>query len=202
MPVTVTSYPSSSSIVSIIGGRGEGLNCSLPWGVDFLFDPITGPLSEQYPVRQRFRQACVFHDLCYRHGLATYGYSQNDCDQMLQEQAFRLCFYAGRKVDFERCQLEGKKVLAGVNYGGFKSYAGWNTSTYFEFDSNPKRSEHFSAARVISNPFKTADPEHQAHEPLDWIIAFDIKRSGVTSFAETVCPRRLLQKNCKLPKYH
>src|SRR5262245_28086277 len=85
MPVTVTSYPSGPDIVGIVGGRGEGLNCSLPPGIDFLFPAQHSASSatpqgtakreaESTPVRQRFRQACVFHDLCYRHGLATYGY--------------------------------------------------------------------------------------------------------------------------------
>ena len=48
---------------------------------------------KRHLVLQRFRQACVFHDLCYRHGLATYGYNQNDCDRILQNAAFRLCIY-------------------------------------------------------------------------------------------------------------
>ena len=127
MPITVTSYPSGPEVVGIIGGSGKGLNCSLPLRVvdpffDASRDPATG---NRHLVRQRFRQACVFHDLCYRHGLATYGYSQNDCDRILQNQAFRLCKYirnAESKTDAERCQLDSKKLLAGVSLGGYGSY--------------------------------------------------------------------------------
>jgi hypothetical protein len=38
MPTTVTSYPSGPEVASIIGGSGQGLNCSLPRGFDVLFD--------------------------------------------------------------------------------------------------------------------------------------------------------------------
>src|SRR5215204_5250952 len=111
LPVTVTSFPSGLDIVSTIGGKGEGLNCSMPWGIDFVFASKAGAPATTIPVRQRFRQACVFHDLCYRHGLATYGYTQNDCDRILQNQAFRLCQYVVNKKDAsDRCQRDSKKI--------------------------------------------------------------------------------------------
>ena len=78
---TVTFYSSGPEVVGIIGGSGEGLNCSLPPGFDVLFDGSPDSKGNRRLVRQRFRQACVAHDLCYRHGMATYGYSQNDCDR-------------------------------------------------------------------------------------------------------------------------
>ena len=88
MPPTVTSYPSGPEVVSIIGGSGEGVNCSLPPGLDIFFDGSADADGRRHLVRQRFRQACVTHDLCYRHGLATYGYSQNDCEPHLAEPSF------------------------------------------------------------------------------------------------------------------
>jgi hypothetical protein len=144
MPATVTSYPSGPEVVGIIGGSGEGLNCSLPRGLDVFFDGSPNSSGKRHLVRQRFRQACVFHDLCYRHGLATYGYSQNDCDRIVQNQAFRLCKYIRNRdgtAYSERCQTDSKKILAGVSLGGFNSYRGWDRSTYFEFHSDPIRFE-------------------------------------------------------------
>jgi hypothetical protein len=158
MPPTVTSYPSGPEVVSIIGGSGEGLNCSLPPGLDIFFDGSADADGRRHLVRQRFRQACVAHDLCYRHGLATYGYSQNDCDRILQNQAFRLCKYIrnqNKSADSERCQQDSKMILAGVNLGGFDSYRAWDRSTYFEFDSDPTRSSAFSVSRVVDHPFKS-----------------------------------------------
>ncbi len=131
MPITATSYAPAPDIVGIIGGSGEGLNCSLPPFLDALFDGSADKKNNRHLVRQRFRQACVFHDLCYRHGLATYGYTQNDCDRMLQDHAYRLCLYIPNKDKTpERCQRDAKKVLAGVNLGGFGSYRGWDRSTF------------------------------------------------------------------------
>jgi hypothetical protein len=76
LPPTVASFQSGPEVVSTIGGSGEGLNCSLPALTNFFFDHSEDKNGKRHLVLQRFRQACVFHDLCYRHGLATYGYNQ------------------------------------------------------------------------------------------------------------------------------
>jgi hypothetical protein len=144
MPATVTAFRAATDMVSTLGGRGEGLNCSMPWGIDYVFRPRNGEVASQIPVRQQFRQACVFHDLCYRHGLATYGYSQDDCDELLQEQALRICWAHPRPGE---CQLNAKKVAAGVKLRGYGSYRNWGESTYFEFDPFPYRSEQFYCSR-------------------------------------------------------
>src|ERR1700755_2156039 len=78
MPATVTAFQSGPEVVSTLGGSGEGLNCSLPSWANILFDGSSDTNGKRHLVLQRFRQACVFHDVCYRHGLATYGYNQND----------------------------------------------------------------------------------------------------------------------------
>src|SRR5215510_14196303 len=112
---TVVSYPSGPDVAAILGGKGQGLDCSIPWPVGpALFG--RGPFSNQAPVELQFRQACVFHDLCYRHGLATYGYTQADCDSLLQEQALRICISVMNEglADVAKCQLDSKKVAAGV----------------------------------------------------------------------------------------
>ncbi len=197
LPVSVRSYPSGLHVVSVIGGRGEGLNCSLPPLFDYLFEDVLDPSSPSSPVKQRFRQACVFHDLCYRHGLATYGYSQSDCDQMLQEQAFRICLYVSKIVDrsnHRRCQLDAKKVLGGVDFFGFDFYQGARTSTYFKFNSNPTWSDRMSVVRVINHPFKKFDPTSTQNEPDHLLLRFEIIRSGVTVTCIN-CPHRKLSRS-------
>jgi hypothetical protein len=202
MPTTVTSYPSGPEVVGIIGGSGEGLNCSLPRLLDVFFDGSPDLLGNRHLVRQQFRQACVAHDLCYRHGLATYGYSQNDCDRILQNQAFRLCKYirgeekrnevrSEEKLNkdtaavSDRCQQDSKRLLAGVSIGGFGSYRAWDRSTYFEFDSDPTRSNFFSVSRVVDHPFKSADPAKYQNDPPQVILTFANKHFGLTAHCAT-----------------
>src|SRR5262245_9805806 len=139
-----------------------------------LFFPASIVPHQRTTAAHLFRQACVFHDLCYRHGLATYGYTQNDCDQMLQEQAARICTNVGG----EACQLNAKKVLAGVSNGGFGSYQSWRTSTYYQFDPMPAASEQMTVARVIDHPFKAVDPEAAQKDPDQMLLTFDMTRSN------------------------
>jgi hypothetical protein len=178
LPVTVTSFRSAANVVSTIGGMGEGINCSMPPGIDMVFRRRAGAPETSVPVRQRFRQACVFHDLCYRHGLATYGYTQNDCDELLQEHALRICISVSLQPVLSECQLDAKKVAAGVKVGGFKAFQGWGRSTYYEFDPNPYRSIRFSAVRVIDHPFKAELPKLR-DEPDQLLLKFGVLRGGV-----------------------
>src|SRR5262245_5565489 len=141
-----------------------------------LFFPASIVPHQRTTAAHLFRQACVFHDLCYRHGLATYGYTQNDCDQMLQEHAARICTNVGG----EACQLNAKKVLAGVSNGGFGSYQSSRTSTYYEFDPMPAASEQMTVARVIDHPFKAVDPEAAHEDPDQLLLTFNITRSNTT----------------------
>lgn len=183
MPATVTSFQSGPDVVSTIGGSGNGINCSLPPIVNVFFDGRKDEDGKRHLVLQRFRQACVFHDLCYRHGLATYGYNQNDCDRVLQNEAFRLCLYIrnGRAADeAERCQTDSKMVLAGVSLGGYGSYRAWDKSTYFEFESDPSRSNGFLVSRVVDHPFKSIDPAKYRDDPDQVILTFENIRSSLT----------------------
>ena len=194
MPPTVTSFPSSPEVVSIIGGSGEGLNCSLPDWTNYFFDTSEDQNGERRLVLQRFRQACVFHDLCYRHGLATYGYNQNDCDRILQNAAIRLC-YVWRPADGgARCQTESKMVLAGVSLGGANAYRAWDRSTFFEFESDPARSNRFSVGRVVDHPFKSVDKEKYRDEPDQVILTFDNTRSNLTVECITCKKEPILQQ--------
>jgi hypothetical protein len=197
MPPTVTSFQSGPEVVSTIGGSGEGLNCSLPSLANYFFDLMYDKDGNRRLVLQRFRQACVFHDLCYRHGLATYGYSQNDCDQILQNEAFRLCLYFsnGSKADGgERCQTDSKMILAGVSFGGADAYRAWDRSTYFEFEGDPWRSSSFSVSRVVDHPFKSVDPDKYRDDPDQIILRFDNMRSNLTVTCVTCKEVPLLEK--------
>ena len=183
MPPTVTSFQSGPEVVSTIGGSGEGLNCSLPPLVNIFFDGSKDANGKRHLVLQRFRQACVFHDLCYRHGLATYGYNQNDCDRVLQNEAFRLCLYIrnGAEADSAtRCQTDLKLVLAGVSIGGYGAYRAWDQSTYFEFESDPWRSNGFLASRVVDHPFKFVNPVKYRDDSDQIILTFENIRSNLT----------------------
>jgi hypothetical protein len=183
MPPTVTAFQSGPEIVSTIGGSGEGLNCSLPSLANMFFDNSSNLAGKRHLVLQRFRQACVFHDLCYRHGLATYGYNQNDCDRVLQNEAFRLCLYirnGNTESSSARCQTDSKMILAGVSIGGSEAYRAWDRSTYFEFASDPARSSKFSVARVVDHPFKQVDPAKYGDESDQVILTFTNVRSNLT----------------------
>jgi hypothetical protein len=178
LPVTLTSFRSGANIVAALGGRGDGLNCSMPRGIDFIFTPKEGDPTTVIPVRQRFRQACAFHDMCYRHGLATYGYSQSDCDELLQEHALRICIWASKQKSLSECQLDAKKVTAGVKVMGYDAYRDWGESTYFEFDPNPYRSLRFFATRVIDHPLKASSADALS-EPDQLLVRFEIRRGGL-----------------------
>jgi len=182
MPATITAFQSGPDVVSTIGGSGEGLNCSLPPWANIFFDGGRDSDQKRHLVLQRFRQACVFHDLCYRHGLATYGYNQNDCDRILQNASFRLCVYirnGSQESSAARCQTDSKMVLAGVSLGGYDAFRGWDGSTYFEFDSDPSRSNGFQVSRVVSHPFKSILPAKYANDPDQVILMFENLRSNL-----------------------
>lgn len=184
MPPTVTTFQSGPDVVSTIGGSGEGLNCSLPRLANMFFDHSKGKESgKRHLVLQRFRQACVFHDLCYRHGLATYGYTQNDCDRVLQNASYRLCLYIRNGAgldDTAHCEADSKLILAGVSIGGSEAYRAWDRSTYFEFESDPSRSNGFSVSRVVDHPFKSVDREQYRDDSDQVILTFQNVRSSLT----------------------
>lgn len=148
-PPTYKQYLTSPSTQAILGGRGGGLNCSIPWGAKGLFET-----SEQSaPASLHFRSSCVMHDLCYRHGYATYGYSQSDCDQALQASAFRMCrqihkIHKNMEDSYEKCQTEAKKILLGVSIGGAGSFQAFGKSTYFEYDPMPEKADNYVVARA------------------------------------------------------
>lgn len=144
-PPTTTSFPASSSISSVIGGRGEGLSCSIPSLMQWaMFDRK----KNDAVISLQFRQACVYHDYCYRHGHATYGYTRNVCDYALQQFAYRTCRLLGNG-DPHDCMSQARRVLLGVTLGGGKSFASHDESSYFEFDPMPIKADDYVVARWV-----------------------------------------------------
>lgn len=154
-PSTPYAIAASADGVQVVGGQGNGLSCSLPPGAQAL---AFSRGAKQAPIALQMRQACAFHDYCYRHGNATYGYSQADCDFMLQQQAFRLCKFINRSETIETCETNARKVTLGVRMGGFGSFKrarsleDKNASTFLEFDPYPVRASTYRVVRVADAP--------------------------------------------------
>ena len=175
MPPTAYALPYASTDTQVLGGQGSGLSCSIPQVIEYLvFKRNKG----EAPVSLQMRQACANHDFCYRHGAATYGYSQADCDYLLLEHAYRICRFINKKNSISKCVQRARKVALGVRIGGnahFKSsqtsavastktdaqkcktsgsrlFDDFCTSTYFEFDPYPTRASAYSAYRIAAAP--------------------------------------------------
>lgn len=154
-PHTAHAILPSTDTIQILGGSGFGLSCSLPIGAQelaFFRSKAQGPISLQ------MRQACAFHDYCYRHGNATYGYTQGDCDQIFQEQAFRLCRLILTAESIAECETNARKLVLAVRLGGAGSFKTAravevsDVSTFFEFDAYPARARAYRVARVADAP--------------------------------------------------
>lgn len=155
LPQTAYAIPASANGIQMLAGQGSGLSCSLPWGAQTL--AFTAG-EYQAPIALQMRQACAFHDYCYRHGNATYGYSQADCDFLLQQHAFRICKYVNRERSVEKCETDARKLTLGVRLGGFKPFQRARAtedsagSTFLEFDAYPVRSERYQVLRIADAP--------------------------------------------------
>lgn len=195
MPATSGAMLYRSGDIQIVGGMGRGLSCSLPWILDRLAFPTS---SEWSPIGLRVRQACVYHDYCYRHGAATYGYTQADCDFALQVQAFRICKFieSERTLDAKDrasegdCMRDARLVTLGVRIGGSDSFltldersvppfsdvgrngSEKNASTFFEFDPYPARTSGYTVYRIADAPPCAAAIGGKA------IYRFDIRPAG------------------------
>lgn len=193
MPITAGAIPYGSGDIQIIGGMGQGLNCSLPPMLERLAFPVPQGGAR---IGLEMRQACVYHDYCYRHGAATYGYTQADCDFALQVQAFRLCGYiekrrkpnqSERDID-TKCMRDARLVTLGVRLGGSDSFRNFNqlapdkstdasddhSSSFFEFDSYPHRFERYVVFRVADAPQVAGAPEG-----VKAIYKFSVTPSGI-----------------------
>lgn len=108
-------------------GGSEPLGCSIP--------PAVLVVSEDYEEQaDKFHGACVTHDLCYRHGAATYGMSRKDCDVEFFDNMKAACsgFKGLGMLDpesFAKCQFAAKQTYEAVRTHGEKHYRS-SASTY------------------------------------------------------------------------
>ncbi|PPC88673.1 MAG: hypothetical protein CTY37_00325 [Methylotenera sp.] len=154
-PATATTYPASTSIKAVIGGKGEGLSCSVPWLLEkMMFSKRT----DEAPLSLQLRQACVRHDYCYRHGWATYGYQQVGCDFALQQDAYRICRLISPEESFhEDCLSKARRVLLGVRIGGGDPFQEGEKSSYFEYDPMPSTADDYVVLRWMENSASTTN---------------------------------------------
>lgn len=118
LPPTAYAISYSADDVQPVGGQGEELSCSVPdWLTNRAFRQ-----KKYASISLRMRQACVFHDYCYRHGAATYGYNQADCDYLLLEHAYRICRFINTETTVENCVRDARKVLLGVRAKGADNF--------------------------------------------------------------------------------
>lgn len=173
-PATAWAPVWSTAEVGAFIGRGEGLDCSIPPAALVAFEARL-PQSRRAitPINLTFRQACVAHDYCYRHGRATYGYTQAQCDAALAAASFRICKFVvtrgerGIDMDLESCATQARKVLAGVTLGGTGSFRPSTedmgqlgqtnvtldrASTVAEYDPYPQGSAQFVLPRIGHGP--------------------------------------------------
>jgi hypothetical protein len=127
---------------SVLAGRGEGLDCSIPPAALAVFAGKHGKV-QLASINLWFRQACVAHDLCYRHGRATYGYTQTQCDAALVESSFRICRQIVGTASNPWCVDQARKVLGGVTFGGFSSFRGASDDRG-ALDTSSSDNRHFS----------------------------------------------------------
>jgi hypothetical protein len=119
LPITAHAISYASSDVQPVGGQGDILSCSVPGFLERAIFPRRGELAS---ISLRMRQACAVHDYCYRHGAATYGYTQADCDYLLLEHAYRICRFINTQFTVSKCVTDARKVLLGVRLGGREAF--------------------------------------------------------------------------------
>lgn len=115
-------------------GGIEPLGCSIP--------PAIRVISEDYDAQaDKFHNACVLHDLCYRHGASTYDLSREACDSEFYSNMKSACEGpAGLGVldpeEFAKCRLAALETYEAVKEHGEKHYRG-ATSTYCDYRAAP-----------------------------------------------------------------
>ncbi|MBL6458634.1 hypothetical protein JMJ55_25165 [Belnapia sp. T6] len=212
LPPTAYAVPYAAADLQRIGGQGHGLSCSIdpfierlvfaPSWIEQVIRPARTGSEEEASISLQMRQACAFHDLCYRHGAATYGYTQADCDYLLLEHAYRICQYIYGPQNVNYCIRRSRLVVLGVRIGGREFFrpadaiaevdstntspdgpcrvADWSlvadacASSYFEFDPYPIRATNYTVYRVADAP------EHWANEvrPQKALYVFRVRPSG------------------------
>lgn len=96
-------------------GELEPLGCSIPQAV---------LLIEEYAQQaDKFHDACVIHDLCYRHGNITYGLSREECDNEFYDNMKGACAGTANlgmldPEEYAKCQLAANQTYKAVKERG------------------------------------------------------------------------------------
>ncbi len=115
-------------------GGGLPTGCSIP--------EVVLLLSTDYERQaEKFRAACVTHDFCYRHGVATYNVTRDECDSDFYDDMKKACKgLGGLNVldveEFGKCRIAANQTVATVRRHGEKHFQS-NTSTYCEYREDP-----------------------------------------------------------------
>ena len=115
-------------------GGGMPVGCSIPEVVLLL----SGDYERQ---AEKFHPACVTHDFCYRHGVATYSVTRDECDTAFYNDMKKACKgFGGLDVldiqGFGKCQLAANQTYEVVRRRGEKHFQS-TTSTYCDYRDDP-----------------------------------------------------------------
>ena len=111
-------------------GGGLPTGCSIP--------AVALLLSSDYETQsEKFRTACVTHDFCYRHGVATYNVTREECDSDFYDDMKEACGGLGGLgvldiADFSKCQVAAKQTFAAVRRHGQQHFQ-TTTSQYCKY---------------------------------------------------------------------
>lgn len=110
---------------------GEPVGCSIPI--------LISVLSEYHAeYGSQFRSPCSKHDYCYEHGLLTYSYSREDCDEQFLNDMRSYCA-AEYKLDLvtrSECLFAADQMHTAVRLYGEQYYSGI-TGQYCEYAGPP-----------------------------------------------------------------
>ena len=120
-------------------GGGQPVGCSMP--------ELLGEIGYYKEYRSKFHKSCEQHDYCYRHGRATYGLFQKDCDDRFYTDMLGQCGGGGGILGIldavgdptaqAKCRLAADQFYAAVQRYGAKAFR-TSSSTYCAYDGARK----------------------------------------------------------------
>ncbi|HYD98957.1 MAG TPA: hypothetical protein VEH84_06205 [Alphaproteobacteria bacterium] len=151
-------YRRCAQLISDEEGDVNSLKCSADFATEVI---LTGAGRRTVPEEQ-FRQACIRHDLCYEHGIATYGRTRADCDHDMAADMMRLCSMINEDWARPFCQFRGGLVSAAVRLFGWTAYDDLHP-TNCDYEHGPQAArDHILTGRLI--PGRPAAPPEQLVE--------------------------------------
>lgn len=120
-------------------GAGRPVGCSIPQAVTAISGYYAG-------YKEKFHQACVQHDFCYRHGSATYGKIRQDCDDQFLRDMNQVCGDSGGILglldadsyrESAECRFAADQLYLAVQEYGEDAFL-TTTSTYCEYVPDPR----------------------------------------------------------------